>query len=72
MLIKIDVNLPDKTVFSYKNWNQSLNVHLAEYRGLSKLYVDIILVTLYISLCGDPLCILVNEYLCLSFITMCA
>ena len=33
MLIKTDVNLPDKTVFSDKNWEQSLNVHLVEYLG---------------------------------------
>ena len=48
MLIKSDVNPPDKTVFLIKNKNQSLNIHLVEYRGWSKLCVDIILATLYI------------------------
>ena len=45
MLIKTDVNLPHKTVFSNRNWNQSLNVHLVEYIGWSKLCADIILAT---------------------------
>ena len=56
-----DVNLSDKTVFSNKNWNQSLNGHLVEYIGLSKLSVDIILATLYISLDDHLICILINE-----------
>ena len=37
MLIKTDVNLPDKTVFSMKIGTSSLNVLLVEYTGWSKL-----------------------------------
>ena len=33
-----------------KNWSQSLNVHLFEYRGWSKLYVHIVLATLYFTM----------------------
>ena len=50
MLIKTDVNLPDKTVFSDKNLNQSLNVHLVEYMGGGGVKIIIILATVYISL----------------------
>ena len=59
--MKPDVNLPDKTVFSNKNWNPSLNVHLAGYIGWSKLCVDIILATLYNLQCDHPLCIFIND-----------
>ena len=71
ILIKTDVNLPNKTVFSNDNWNQSLNVHLVEYKGWSNLCVNIILATLYITLCDHPICIFINKYLYISFITMC-
>ena len=33
MLIKIDVNEPDKTVFSNKDWNLSLDVNQVENSG---------------------------------------
>ena len=57
MLIKTDVDLPDKTVFTNKNWKQSLNIHVVEYKGWSKLCVDIILATLYIPPCDQAICI---------------
>ena len=57
MLIKADVNLPVKTVFTNENWKQSVTVHVVEYKGRSKLCVDIILATLYIPLCDQPICI---------------
>ena len=56
MFVKTDVNLPNKTVFANKNWKQSLTDHIVEHKGWSKLCVDIILATLYISLCDHPIC----------------
>ena len=62
-----------KTVFTNKNLNQSLNVHLLEYNGWSTPCVYIILATLYISLSDHPICIFIHElwWIVVSFITMC-
>ena len=57
MLIKTD----DKAVLTNKNGKQSINVHVVEYKGCSKLYVDIILTTLYIPQCDHPICISIKE-----------
>ena len=72
LLIKTNVNLPNKTLFANENWKQLLIIHALEYWGWSKLYVNIILATLYISLC-DPICIFffVNEEVYIPLIKVC-